>query len=142
MSPWIARAVVVAASLALVVIRAPHGQRSLKVKVRESRKGKLEIFLLAFAGVGWLLPLLWAATPLLSFADYPLRPAPLYAGIACFAAGLWLLYRSHADLGTNWSVTFTAFFPPASTSVSPSALSVSLSNARAISDFTTSLPLR
>jgi protein-S-isoprenylcysteine O-methyltransferase Ste14 len=23
----------------------------------------------------------------------------------CFVVGLWLFYRSHADLGTNWSIT-------------------------------------
>jgi protein-S-isoprenylcysteine O-methyltransferase Ste14 len=26
------------------------------------------------------------------------------AGILCLALGLWLHYRSHADLGTNWSI--------------------------------------
>ena len=26
-------------------------------------------------------------------------------GTACMALGLWLFYRSHADLGTNWSIT-------------------------------------
>ena len=44
-------------------------------------------------------------SPAFSFADFPLRAAPLLAGIACLAAGLWLFYRSHADLGTNWSIT-------------------------------------
>ena len=43
--------------------------------------------------------------PAFSFAEYPLRAGPLGAGIACFTAGLWLFYRSHADLGTNWSIT-------------------------------------
>jgi protein-S-isoprenylcysteine O-methyltransferase Ste14 len=23
----------------------------------------------------------------------------------CLVIGLWLFYRSHADLGTNWSIT-------------------------------------
>jgi protein-S-isoprenylcysteine O-methyltransferase Ste14 len=27
------------------------------------------------------------------------------AGALCLATGLWLFYRSHADLGTNWSIT-------------------------------------
>ena len=25
--------------------------------------------------------------------------------LLCLVAGLWLFYRSHADLGTNWSIT-------------------------------------
>ena len=39
------------------------------------------------------------------FADYPLHVLPLAAGSVCLSIGLWLFYRSHADLGTNWSVT-------------------------------------
>ena len=46
MNPWYAKAVVLAASLAMVVIRAPHGSRSRKVKVVRSRKGTLEVVLL------------------------------------------------------------------------------------------------
>ena len=30
---------------------------------------------------------------------------PASNGVACLAVGLWLFYRSHADLGTNWSIT-------------------------------------
>ena len=26
-------------------------------------------------------------------------------GVACLVVGLWLFYRSHDDLGTNWSIT-------------------------------------
>ena len=44
-------------------------------------------------------------TPWLAFADYPLRPVPFAAGVVCLAVGLWFFHRSHADLGTNWSIT-------------------------------------
>jgi protein-S-isoprenylcysteine O-methyltransferase Ste14 len=57
------------------------------------------------AWIGFLLPLLWVASPALSFADYPLRLTPLVAGTVLLAVGLWLFYRAHADLGTFWSVT-------------------------------------
>jgi protein-S-isoprenylcysteine O-methyltransferase Ste14 len=53
----------------------------------------------------FLLPLLYLFTPLLSFADYRL-PAPLpWAGAVTMAASLWLFWRSHTDLGQNWSVS-------------------------------------
>jgi protein-S-isoprenylcysteine O-methyltransferase Ste14 len=39
------------------------------------------------------------------FAEYSLRAGPLIAGILCIVLGLYLFYRSHADLGVNWSVT-------------------------------------
>jgi len=105
MSPWFAKAVVLVSSIVMVLIRAPHGQRSRGIKVVKSRKGMLEIILLTLAWLGFFLPLIWIATPVLAFADYPLRAVPLMAGILCLALGLWLFYRSHAELGTNWSIT-------------------------------------
>lgn len=105
MNPWYPKAVVLLASVVLVVIRAPHGHRSRTVKVLRSHKGRLEIVLLTFAWVGFFLPLIWVATHVLSFADYPLHAFHFAAGTAVWALGLWLFQRSHADLGTNWSVT-------------------------------------
>lgn len=105
MNPWLAKAVVLAGSIGMVAIRAPHGHRSRGIKVVKSRKGTLETVLLTLAWIGFFLPLIWVATPVLAFADYPLRPIPFFAGVACIALGLWFLYRSHADLGTNWSIT-------------------------------------
>jgi len=105
MNPWIAKAAILAASVVMVAIRAPHGQRSRSVKVVAHRKGGRETGLLGLAWAGFFIPLIWIASTVFSFAEYPLRAAPLACGIACLAAGLWLFYRSHADLGTNWSVT-------------------------------------
>jgi protein-S-isoprenylcysteine O-methyltransferase Ste14 len=105
MNPWIAKAVILAASIVMVAIRAPHGGRSRRLTVVKDRKGRLEVILLTVAMLGFFVPLIWIASPLLSFADYPLRSIPLAAGIICFVVGLWLFQRSHADLGTNWSIT-------------------------------------
>ena len=105
MNPWFAKAVILLASVAMVVIRAPHGRRSQTVPVAKSRKGPLEVVLLTIAWVAFFLPLIWVATPVLAFADYPLHPIPLVAGSLCLVLGLWLFHRSHADLGTNWSIT-------------------------------------
>ena len=60
---------------------------------------------MTLAWIGFLVPLVWVVSPVFSFADYGLRPGPFVAGVACFVVGLWWFYRSHADLGTNWSVT-------------------------------------
>jgi len=105
MNPWIAKAVILAASIVMVIIRAPHGRRSRHEKVVKDRKGTLEIVLLAFTMLGFLFPLVWIVSPLFSFAEYPLSVGSLVAGVGCLVVGLWLFYRSHADLGTNWSVT-------------------------------------
>jgi len=105
LEPWIARVAVVLASIVMVGIRAPHGHRSRGVRVAKSLKGTLEIVLLSLAWVSFFLPLFWVATPWLAFADYPLHPAPFAIGLLAYGLGLWLFHRTHADLGTNWSIT-------------------------------------
>lgn len=105
MNPWFAKAIILASSIVMVMIRAPHGQRSRAVKVARSRRGALETALLMLAGLAFFVPLIWVVAPVLAFADYPLRPTPLFAGSAWLALGLWLFARSHADLGTNWSIS-------------------------------------
>ncbi len=49
MNPWFAKAVVLAASIVMVAIRAPHGERSRRIKVVKSRREALEIVLLTLA---------------------------------------------------------------------------------------------
>jgi protein-S-isoprenylcysteine O-methyltransferase Ste14 len=105
MNPWIAKAVVLAATVIMMAIRGPHGQRSRSVKVARSYKTRLETGLLVLAWVGFFVPLIWVASPAFRFAEYPLRAVPLAAGLMCYVIGLWLFYRSHADLGKNWSIT-------------------------------------
>ena len=105
MNPWIAKAIVLAAIAVMMAIRGPYGQRSRSVKVAKSHKTALETGLLVLEWVGFFVPLIWVASPAFRFAEYPLRAVPLAAGVMCYVIGLWLFYRSHADLGTNWSIT-------------------------------------
>ena len=105
MNPWIAKAVVIAATAVMIAIRAPHGRESRRVKVIKSHKTPLESIILILAWTGFFIPLIWISSPAFSFAEYPLRIGPLISGIVCFVIGLWLFYRSHADLGANWSIT-------------------------------------
>lgn len=69
------------------------------------RKGPMEAVFLTLAWIGFFVPLVWIASPWLRFADYPLGVAPFVSGAACLAVGLWAFRRSHADLGTNWSIS-------------------------------------
>ena len=105
MNPWIAKALVLTGTVVMIAIRAPHGHRSRIVKVATSHKTPLETGLLVLAWVGFFVPLVWVASRVFSSAEYSLGTGPLVAGVMCLVIGLWLFYRSHADLGTNWSVT-------------------------------------
>ncbi len=69
MNPWIPKAAVLAATVVMIAIRAPHGRRSRKVKVARSHKTSLETGVLALAWVGFVVPLIWIASPAFSFAE-------------------------------------------------------------------------
>jgi len=103
-NPLFARAIVLVSAFALVIIPACI-HRGGAPPVTKSRKGPLERFLLILISIGFSIVLLWVVTPVLRFADYSLHPVPSMAGTFCLALGLWLLYRSHAALATNWSIT-------------------------------------
>ena len=78
----------------MMAIRAPHGRRSRTVKVVKNYKTPLETGLLVLAWVGFVVPLIWIAVPVFSFAEYPLRAGPFVAGLMCLVIGLRLFYRS------------------------------------------------
>src|SRR6202162_3289972 len=105
MNPWIAEVLGLAGTGVWIAIPGRHGHRGRIVKVATSYKAPLETGLLVLAWVGFFVPLIWVASPAFSFAEYPLGIGPFVAGVACLVIGLWLFYRSHADLGTNWSIT-------------------------------------
>jgi protein-S-isoprenylcysteine O-methyltransferase Ste14 len=105
-NPWFGKTAFIVSLMSMMLIRAPHGKRGAQVKIEESRKGRLEVALLALMWITTLvLPVLSIASPLLSFADYGLHVLPFLLGIVCAAMGLWLFCRSHADLGINWSIS-------------------------------------
>jgi protein-S-isoprenylcysteine O-methyltransferase Ste14 len=106
MNPWFGRGSVLVLIVLQFVVRVPFAMRAEKAKIAVRRRGALEIGLMALVTLGYLaLPLLAIVTPLLAFAEYSVHPVELGAGLLYAVAGLWLCYRSHADLGENWSVT-------------------------------------
>ncbi len=79
-------------------------------KFRQDRKavyrqeGLLVLLLASLWGIAILLPFFNLFTDWLDFAAYPLPGWAGWLGVAIFGVALWLLWRSHADLGRNWSV--------------------------------------
>ncbi|MFC1909099.1 protein-S-isoprenylcysteine O-methyltransferase [Chloroflexota bacterium] len=56
-------------------------------------------------GVSILLPPLYIFTRWFNFADFTIPTWIGWVGVVTFTFALWLLWRSHADLGRNWRVT-------------------------------------
>ncbi|MEL6277248.1 MAG: protein-S-isoprenylcysteine O-methyltransferase [Pseudomonadota bacterium] len=93
-------------SLMIAVIRAPYARTTGDNVITSDRKDLSESVLLAamFLAMGWL-PLIHLATGVFGFADYHLAPVASYVGASLQPPFLLLFWRSHADLGKNWSAT-------------------------------------
>jgi protein-S-isoprenylcysteine O-methyltransferase Ste14 len=92
--------------VAWYVIRYPFERRAKKVGVTKSLFGWRESGLLALAFLGlWVIPAIYALTGFPAALDRPLIPAIAILGIVMLCAALFLFYRSHADLGKNWSIS-------------------------------------
>lgn len=89
-----------------VVIRGIYGSRAKSNEKAVSRADGLDraVMVIVFMGC-LLLPVVYLFTPWLAFADYHLPAFVPWFGAAVMVVALWLFWRSHADLGQNWSVT-------------------------------------
>ena len=74
-----------------------------KTSDMSSRRDRLLILLVVIGQI--VLPLLLVFTPVLDRAGYRTPAAPTWLGAPLMAAAVWLFWRSHADLGDNWSVS-------------------------------------
>lgn len=90
------------------IIRLPHQRRARKHAIVDSRNrgGQQTLVAISVVGLG-LVPGFWALTGMGAprGANLPFSPAVAYAGIVAVIAYLWFFYRSHKDLGHNWSAT-------------------------------------
>jgi protein-S-isoprenylcysteine O-methyltransferase Ste14 len=92
--------------IANFVIRAPHIKVHRRAPIRSNRNTRADTSLFLIVGVGgFLIPLLYVFTPLLSFADYSIPLGIGVTGVVLLVAANWLFWRSHQDLGRNWSPT-------------------------------------
>ncbi len=85
----------------LIRVAYTKGRRHDVVSI--DRKTTLDIYLLLLVGASAVLPVVYIATSSLDFADYSAPAWMGWLGIAVFIMAWWLLWRSHADLGRNWS---------------------------------------
>ena len=88
------------------IIRYPHQKRNKSNKIKTDNKETLEKTLLSLVFLGMMIiPLIYIFSNLLSFADYTLPISLHIFGLVLITPTLWLFYRSHRDLGMNWSVS-------------------------------------
>jgi protein-S-isoprenylcysteine O-methyltransferase Ste14 len=103
-SPW--NVVFFLGLFAYLSIRGAYARRTRRLEKALRRIDALEQFLLVMVIGGSLIPpLLYLFTPLLNFANYRLPLWAPWCGLIVMLLALWLFWRSHADLGENWSVS-------------------------------------
>jgi protein-S-isoprenylcysteine O-methyltransferase Ste14 len=89
----------------IAVVRAVHALPYRRLNIAIDKKTLPDLVLLAVAGVGMLVPLVYVFSSLLDFANYDLPDWVGWLGTIVFSVAIWLLWRSHVDLGRNWTPT-------------------------------------
>ena len=93
-----------AAIVAEMAIRAPISREQRKESKSESRVSSQEKTLLGLLFLSmFFLPLIYSATSWLDFANYSLPTWAGWLGVILILLALFVFWRSHADLGLNWS---------------------------------------
>jgi len=87
-----------------IIIRVPLNRKRQQEKMSEQRVTSQEQMLLGLLTLGgFIVPLIYAATHWLDFANYMLPAWAGWLGVLLTAGALFVFWRAHADLGLNWS---------------------------------------
>lgn len=106
MNPTILHIAYIVFVVITTIIRWPYHKANQANTITKNKKDGAEKLLLALTALGMMwIPLLFIFTNWLSFADYELPFAIEVVGLFLAIPCLWLFYRSHKDLGRNWSPT-------------------------------------
>jgi protein-S-isoprenylcysteine O-methyltransferase Ste14 len=90
----------------MTIIRRPHERRNKENSVKRDHKDRQEQVLLALVGVGsGFIPIVYILTNQPRILRYQLPRWAVGIGVVIMVVGLWFFWRSHKDLGRNWSVT-------------------------------------
>ena len=94
------------AMIAETVIRVPLNQKRKLEKMRIHRVTAQEkSFLFLLWGGMFIVPIVYASTSWLDFANYSLPAWAGWLGVALITGATIVFWRAHADLGLNWSPT-------------------------------------
>jgi len=85
------------------VVRKIFTAKYHKVKIKKSYKTKGDAVGLVFGSIGLIFPLFYLFTTWFDFANYNQPDFVGWLGVPVFALAIWLLARSHIDLGKNWT---------------------------------------
>jgi protein-S-isoprenylcysteine O-methyltransferase Ste14 len=102
-SETVFHAIFVAGFVAVTVVRTFYGLRYRRRKAWKSSLSMPEAVLMGLWGATQFAALLCVFSSRLDFAAYRVPTWASWLGAAAFVGGCLLLWRSHVDLGRNWS---------------------------------------
>ena len=86
------------------VIRYPYERRAWRTPVLRTARNLRDRLLVGAAVLGFgVVPVIYVSTRALRIADRAFVPELAWLGLLVFAAAIWLNYRTHRDLGRNFS---------------------------------------
>lgn len=99
-------AIYFAAILIEMAIRAPFNKKRKQLEMSERRVTTQEKIMLGLLFLGmFFVPIFYAASAWLDFANYSLPAWAGWLGVLLIAGAVLVFWRAHADLGLNWSPT-------------------------------------
>ena len=93
--------------VAWFVLRLPFQRKARRTGVADPRRKNLrEMVLLSISTCGLgVVPAFYTVTGFPAAFSYAPSPLQVGAGVLVFLFALWLFWRTHSDLGRQWSVT-------------------------------------
>ncbi len=89
----------------IAIVRKVYTAKYRTLETVLDKKTALDFIMLGLNAVAMLIPLVYVFTASLAFANYGLTDWLGWTGSGLFVVAILLLWRSHADLGRNWTVT-------------------------------------
>lgn len=91
--------------LLITVVRSAGTTKFRRLAIPDDHSTAQDKFLLAFNGVGMIIPILYVFSGWLDFADYSLPAWMSWAGAVLFAGAAVLLWATHRAMGQYWTPT-------------------------------------
>ena len=89
----------------VTVIRKTYLRKAGCKKINLKEQNPAEMILFVFIVLGMLAPLFFIFSTWLSAANYYLPDFIRWVGVVLFILASWRLWKSHADLGKNWTIS-------------------------------------
>ena len=96
--------------LVVTIIRKIYTSSYRKSKYKIQKKSSIDFLFLVLNGIGMFIQIIYVLSSWLDFANYKLPNSLGWIGALLFGFSICLLWRSHKDLGQQWTPTLCLRF--------------------------------